>query len=309
MRVIQSNASSIQANLAWEEWLMDRFETDGAVLFFYVNDPAVVVGKNQNPWRETNPAFLADDGVDLARRVSGGGTVYHDEGNLNYSLILSRHHYQQDDTFRSVIAALLGLGIPAERMPANGLGVAGKKFSGHAFCYRGSAVMHHGTLLVDADLTQLRQAMKPALPEVQTRAIASRPAPVINLTEVRPGLTVRDVMNALASTFAPGLPVETMEPPRADAAWQALLARNTSWDWVLGYTPSFLWEVRAEEATLILQVDGGAVQDARVRRGDRESAIIGLAGCRFTADELLPALKTELPGERGLAAALAAHSF
>jgi lipoate-protein ligase A len=309
MRVLRSTDASIHANLAWEEWLVDRFEHEGPVLFFHVNDPSVVVGKNQNPWRETNPVFLADDGVDLARRVSGGGTVYHDEGNLNYSLILSRHHYHQEDTFRSVIAALLELGIPAERMPANGLGVAGKKFSGHAFCYRGSAVMHHGTLLVDADLAQLRQAMKPALPDVQTRAIASRPASVMNLVEARPGLKVDDVMNALAAVFAPGVPVEEVAPPRADAAWQTLRTRNESWDWVLGYTPSFTWEVCADEAILVLLVDGGLVQDARLRRGEREQILLGLAGCRFTAAELVPALKTEMPAERGLAAALAGHSF
>lgn len=309
MRVLRSTDASIHANLAWEEWLVDRFEQEGPVLLFHVNDPAVVVGKNQNPWRETNPVFLADDGVDLARRVSGGGTVYHDEGNLNYSLILSRHHYQQEDTFRTVMAALLGLGISVERMPANGLGVGGKKFSGHAFCYRGSAVMHHGTLLVDADLAQLRQAMKPALPDVQTRAIASRPAPVMNLAEARPGLTVDELMHALAAAFAPGVPVEATEPPRAEVAWQDLRARYESWDWVLGSTPLFTWEVCVDEASLVLVVDGGWVQDARLRRGEREQVLLGLAGCRFSADELIPALKTEMPGERGLAAALAGHSF
>jgi lipoate-protein ligase A len=169
--------------------------------------------------------------------------------------------------------------------------------------------MHHGTLLVDADLAQLRQAMKPALPDVQTRAIASRPASVMNLVEARPGLKVDDVMNALAAVFAPGVPVEEVAPPRADAAWQTLRTRNESWDWVLGYTPSFTWEVCADEAILVLLVDGGLVQDARLRRGEREQILLGLAGCRFTAAELVPALKTEMPAERGLAAALAGHSF
>ena len=309
MRVIQSSSSSVYDNLAWEEWWLDRFGTLGPLLLFYVNGPAVVVGKNQNPWRETNPAFLSDEGVDLARRISGGGTVYHDEGNLNYSLILDRHGYRQDDVFQKIISALQGAGIAAEMMPANSIGVAGRKFSGHAFCYRGGAVLHHGTLLIDADLDQLRQAMRPAWPELETRAVASRPASVINLAEVMPGLDAPRLMKILTDAFALGVSCSMSAPPEADEAWQALQARGRDWEWQLGYTPAFTCRLASGERQLKLYVDRGAVQDALLTGPSGEQRCSGLAGCRFAIDELLAALKTEMPCELGLIAELARHSF
>lgn len=304
MRVIQSRSDSIQANLAWEELLLDRFEADGPALFFCVNDPAVVVGKNQNPWRETNPGFLADDGVELARRVSGGGTVYHDAGNLNYSLILSRQGYDPDQLFQRLLTALARVGVAAERMPGNSLGVAGRKFSGHAFCYRGAAVLHHGTLLVDTDLDQLRLAMKPALPGIMTRAVASRPASVMNLAEARPELTMDELRQALADEYAPGSTMVASAPPAGALEWQRLRDRNNSWDWVLGYTPSFSWDLCAEGKTLTLLVDRGEVQDAILKQHDRQEHHAGLVGCRMAKAELQHALAEELPDETALLAVL-----
>lgn len=309
MRVIQSTASTVHANLAWEERLLDTFAQDGPALFFCVNGPAVVMGKNQNPWRETNPAFLADEGVDLARRISGGGTVYHDEGNLNYSLILPRATYRSEDILRRVIAVLLGLGLPAETMPANSLGVGGRKFSGHAFCYRGGAVLHHGTLLLDSDLDQLRAAMKPALPGLQTRAIASRPSPVVNVRELKPELSMELIREGLAREFAPGHRAVEQGPPESDPAWRELLARNTGEDWVLGYTPGFSWNLQAGPDSLTLHVDRGAIQEAVLIRAGVEHRYPGLAGCRFARADILAALKAEMPGETGLWAEVAGHSF
>ncbi len=309
MRVIQSLSDSIQANLAWEELLLDRFEADGPALFFCVNDPAVVVGKNQNPWRETNPGFLADDGVELARRVSGGGTVYHDGGNLNYSLILSRHGYDPDQLFQRLLAALAGVGISAERMPGNSMGVAGRKFSGHAFCYRGSAVLHHGTLLVDTDLTQLRQAMQPALPGIMTRAVASRPASVMNLAEARPGLNMDELRRVLAAEYAPGVPLVTCSPPEGEMEWQRLRDRYGSWDWILGYTPSFSWDLCAGGTVLTLMVDRGEIQDAILKKHDQQEHHAGLVGCRMSKPELQAALADELSEESALLAALGDLQF
>lgn len=309
MRVIHSTASTVHANLAWEERLLDTFEQDGPALFFCVNGPAVVMGKNQNPWRETHPALLAGEGVDLARRVSGGGTVYHDEGNLNYSLVLPRATYRSEDVLRRVIAVLLGFGLPAEILPANSLGVGGRKFSGHAFCYRGGAVLHHGTLLLDTDLDQLRQAMKPALPDLQTRAIASRPSPVVNLRELKSAMSLEQIRAALAREFAPGQrPVEAA-PPESDPVWRELLERNTGEDWVLGYTPGFSWRITSGTSVLTLHMDRGAIQEALLSRGGVDQRYPGLAGCRFAREDILAALKAEMPGETGLWAEVAGHSF
>lgn len=309
MRVIRSTSTSVQANLAWEEWLLDRFEAEGPVLFFCVNEPAVVVGKNQNPWRETHPQALARDGVTLARRVSGGGTVYHDAGNLNYSLVQSRHDYRQDELFHRVIAALLGLGIPAEMMAGHGLSARGRKFSGSAFCYRGGAVLHHGTLLVDSDLPRLRRSMKGLFPDLETRAVASKPASVTNLTDVKPGLTLNAVQQALTKELSGQDRVQPAPPPDGDPAWRSLWQRNQGWDWILGYTPGFSWTEKATTATLHVQVEQGVVQRAELRRCDTTEVLAGLHGCRFIASELVEALMDEVPGERTLIGQLKDREF
>ena len=309
MRIIRSAAASVHVNLAWEEWLLDRFDQDGPALFFCVNDPAVVLGKNQNPWRETDPLALGQEDVALARRVSGGGTVYHDQGNLNYSLIMSRHDYRQEGVFRQVISTLLGLGIPAELMAGNGLSAHGRKFSGSAFCYRGSGVLHHGTLLVQADLPRLRRCMNAALPDIETRAIASKPASVVNLAEVKPGLTVDILQRALALELGGTEFGEPSQPPTSDFAWQALLQRNQSWDWNLGYTPGFTWTETAPGSTLRLHVEHGLVQRAELTRDSSTENLAGLIGCRFTTRELVEALIEDVPGERSLIGCLKAREF
>jgi lipoate-protein ligase A len=285
MRVLRSSSDSVHANLAWEEWLLDRFETEGPVLFFYVNRPAVVLGKNQNIWRESDTAAARRDGVTLARRISGGGTVYHDEGNLNYSLILSRHAYGLEGVFRQLTAALLGIGIKADRMEGHGLGVAGRKFSGSAFCYRGSAVLHHGTLLIRANLDHLRRYLKPVLSDIETRAIASRPASVVNLSELMPDLSMELLQAVLARTFAGRDQVEIHEPPLADPTWRVVMDRHREWDWTYGYTPGFQWTLAGRNIALDMRVEKGRVC-AAVLRPPELRPVPELTGCIFSSSAL-----------------------
>lgn len=289
--------------------MLDRFDADGPALFFYVDEPAVVMGKNQNPWRETHPQAIARDGVTLARRISGGGTVYHDLGNLNYSLILSRNEYRQETLFRQVVEALLGLGIPAELMAGNGLAARGRKFSGSAFCYRGRAVLHHGTLLVQADLNRLRRSMKSVLPDIETRAVASKPAPVTNLADLKPGLSMDQVAQALAQELGGGKIAEPSLPPTDDPSWQTLLSRYQEWDWTLGYTPGFTWTEKASTGSLQFHVEQGVVQRAELQREASREVLSGLTGCRFAVTELVEALIDEVPGERTLIECLKKRDF
>lgn len=237
MRVLWSTSRDVHENLAAEEALLDRFAADGPALFFYVNTPAIVVGKNQNPWREAATGWARREGVPLARRVSGGGTVWHDEGNLNFSLIVSRKEYDQTRVFNQTRAALADLGVETFLRDGNSLVVEGRKISGTAFCFRGAAVLHHGTLLIRSDLDRLRRAMIPALPDVETRAIASRPASVLNLFERLPELTPETAARALARRFS------------GEAGWtkwtwmdeEGRAVRHRDWAWVFGHSPAFSW--------------------------------------------------------------------
>lgn len=238
MRALFSTSSDVYENLAAEELFLDDFERSGPLLFFYVDSAAIVVGKNQNPWRECATGWARRRGVPIARRLSGGGTVWHDPGNLNFSLILSRADYRQDEVFARVLQALASLMPLQLERAGNSLMVAGRKFSGAAFCFRGPAVLHHATLLIDAKLELLRRAMEPALPMIETRAVPSRPAPTVNLREFVPSLGVSEAARALASVLAPDCVLESWSPP-PDDRYRNLVLRHRDPAWIFGYTPAF----------------------------------------------------------------------
>ncbi len=242
MRVIWSASRDAHHNLAWESWALDHFDSEGPLLLFYVNDPAIVLGKNQNPWREAATGWARREGVPFARRVSGGGAVWHDDGNLNFSLVTARAGYKQDAVFARTIDALRDLGVSATVQHGNSLVVEGRKISGTAFCFRGAAALHHGTMLIQSDLARLRRALMPALPEIETRAISSRPAPVANLTEFAPGLTVERGAASLARHLAP----KGVSPLFLTAVKNKGLTPFQEEGWVWGHTPAFEWRIAAD---------------------------------------------------------------
>jgi lipoate-protein ligase A len=183
MLIVTSESRDIDRNLAVEEWLLDN-APHLPVLFLCVNSPCVVIGKNQNPWRECRLSLMEKEGVPLARRISGGGAVYHDEGNLNVSIIVPRTEYREEKQYELIFQTLEKFGINASRLGKNSLAVDGKKFSGQAFCFRGQHVLHHGTLLVNADLARLGRYLGPEVEGIQTKAVASVPSEVMNLADV-----------------------------------------------------------------------------------------------------------------------------
>lgn len=295
MRVCRSTSPLAHENLAWEDAWVDDLAGRGPALLFYVNDAAVVVGKNQNPWRECATGALEREGVRLARRISGGGTVYHDGGNLNYALILDRASYRQNEVFGRVLAALRALGVRATCSDGHSLVAGGLKISGNAFCFRGSAVLHHGTVLVDADLDRLRRCLVPALPDIVTRAIASRPARVANLRDLSPGLTLLAVEEALARELAGGGASEAVRPGD-DPACAALAARHADPAWVWGHTPAFDWHFACEEGDLDLHVEKGRVAAAIARWcEDRSESVRELEGCPFGSRACAERLEHRLP--------------
>ena len=184
-------------NLAADEWFLDHLPEDTVLLYFYINDNAVIIGKNQNPWRECDLTAMEQDGVQLVRRVSGGGAVYHDGGNLNFSFIASRTRYDEQKQFELILQAVRSLGIACEFSGRNDLLAEGRKFSGNAFCHRGPNCQHHGTLLVDADMGRLQRYLKPDPRKLRAKGVASVRSRVCNLKELCPGLTAEAVRRAV----------------------------------------------------------------------------------------------------------------
>ena len=196
MVVFESKSLDVYKNLAIEEYLLEQVTDSGPLLFLWRSASAVVLGKNQNPWKECRLDRMSQDEVPLARRISGGGTVYHDAGNLNYCVMVDRVSYQEDRAFEMVMQALTSVGVQAERTGKSNLSVQGKKFSGNAFCFRKSRVMHHGTLLLNTDLNKLNYYLGSQFSDIKTAAIDSVPATVANL-----GVDMEKIQQALMTSF------------------------------------------------------------------------------------------------------------
>lgn len=196
MLIVEAQTLDVYRNLALEAYLMEQMADAGPLLFLWRSDCAVVMGKNQNPWRECRLDWMTAEGVPLARRISGGGTVYHDAGNLNYCVIVDRAAYREEQAYEMVFSALATLGVQAERTGKSNLSVNGYKFSGNAFCFRKGRAMHHGTLLLDTDLDRLNRYLGSMIDGIETHAIASVPADVANL-----GLERDAVISALKAAF------------------------------------------------------------------------------------------------------------
>ena len=238
MIVIHSNRTDVYENLAAEDVLLDDERLDDPVVFIYRNDDAVVIGKNQNPWRECAVSQLERLGVKFARRISGGGAVYHDAGNINIACILPRERYCRCDMLKLFVKGLASLGIEARVVNDTSLVVGDRKISGNAFCYRRDKVLHHGTFLWRANLDKLHTALIPEITEMTTRAIASLPMPVMNLEKV---LTRDEIIPAMlgAMTVAWGPAREAGYSPFDAPDFPSRVEKMKSWDWLFGATPDF----------------------------------------------------------------------
>jgi lipoate-protein ligase A len=267
MLIIESQSLNVYRNLAIEEYLMDHRTAVGPVLFLWRSDKAVVVGKNQNPWRECRLDLMRADEVSLARRISGGGAVYHDEGNLNYCVIVDRTRYRKAQAYEMVLRAMASFGVNAEQTGKSNLSVAGFKFSGNAFCFRKGRALHHGTLLLDTSLARLDRYLGSMFDHLETRAIASEPAEVMNLN-----LDMSKVSSALIESFQ-RLYAEDSEPVRLTEAdldektVQSLFARQISSEWKFDTTPKFTLELDGQR----LEIEHGVVAAAE----GRNAALLG----------------------------------
>ena len=286
MLLVRSESLDPFRNLAIEEYLLDAAGGEGdasfalggrhsLVLFLWRSANAVVIGKNQNPWRECNLRRLDEEKGALARRLSGGGAVFHDAGNLNYAFVVPRAAYDSCRQLCVVMQALGRLGIRAQVAGKSSLAVGGLKISGNAFCFRRTSAMHHGTVLVSTDLDRMERLLRRPPLTLRTRAISSVPARVTNLSSTMPSLTVESVGDALAGAVREEYAEDLREVgvTSMDAALLASLAmKYASWPWRFGMTPEFEMDVTGEvlDETVTLRV---GVKDGLIAE---ISALIGV---------------------------------
>jgi lipoate-protein ligase A len=265
-QIIISPCRDAWKNLALEEKLLEGLGAGERRLLLYRNDDCVVVGKNQNPWLECGLGEIRAIGVKLARRISGGGSVFHDAGNLNFSFLESRDCYCPDRHFRVILATARNLGIAAERTGHHSLRSGRGKFSGNAFGFRKSGALHHGTLLVSCDLDKLRRCLRPANFDISTHAVRSIPDEVVNLSDIVSGLTVQTVQDALIAAYREEFKVSVdsilnLEDFDASGLDQ-IRERHASWDWRFGRTPRFSWDISTGGAALRMDVEKGRIVQA-----------------------------------------------
>ncbi|MBO4932421.1 MAG: lipoate--protein ligase [Clostridia bacterium] len=242
MIYIPSTTTSAAHSLAVEEFLLTH-AASGEFLMLWKSAPTVVIGKFQNAWGEVSVGETLRRGIALVRRNSGGGTVYHDEGNLNFTMIADRgeNSPEYERFLTPVIAALRDLGIPAKMGDVFDITVDGYKVSGNAQSVVKNRVMHHGTLLFDADLTVLSEITGHASADVKSKAIQSNPSPVCNL---RPYLKHDMTIDAFADYLKTALCGENAEIRTFTDEENAEIERlrdtkYAAWEWNFAKSPAF----------------------------------------------------------------------
>ncbi len=255
-RILFLQSKNPYTNLSVEQLLFEHLspkELEKPTLLFWINNPAVVIGRSQNPWSEVRTEALESSNIPLIRRSSGGGTVYHDRGNLCYSILRDRKSFNREEHSKFFCTVLRGLGVDAEYTERNDLLIQGKKFSGSAFRILKNRALHHGTLLIHADLQQLSSLLTPTNSDYQSRGTASRGMKVINIQEVQSRIEINTVVQAFAQEL--GLSVEEISLenlstliPRNDCnlreSQRSLEERLRSWEWTYGATPAFTYKGR-----------------------------------------------------------------
>ena len=296
-------------NLAADEYFLDHIGKDEILLYIYINAPAVIIGKNQNAWRECNLKAMEADGVKLVRRISGGGAVYHDLGNVNFSFIAHKDIYDVPRQMNVILRAVRELGILAEFSGRNDLLAEGKKFSGNAFCVRGEGRQHHGTLLLSADLSKLPGYLNVSDEKLKSKGVSSVRSRVCNLCEFNAGITNEGMIEALKKGFAQEY--GAFENWELDAVArqeiEALYEKQASWQWRLGQAPRFDLELKNRfdwgEIQVLLSFRQAHVSQVQVYSDALDTEIAEqlaqmLQGARFTAKDLAAAV---LPEKKELA--------
>lgn len=286
-------------NLALDEWFLDHLQPEDLLLYFYINKNAVIIGKNQNPWKECDLAVMDRDGVQLVRRVTGGGAVYHDQGNLNFSFIAGEGRYDLEKQLNVILQAVRSFGIPCDFSGRNDLLADGRKFSGNAFCSRGGIRQHHGTLLLSSDLGRLQNYLHPDPRKLQAKGVASVRSRVCNLTEFAPNVTAPAMIEAIRRAYADSYGHVTDFVPADDIS--AYVEKQQSWQWRLGKTPAFDLELDTRfpwgGVQLLLTLKNSTVARAEVFSDAMDPDLSSdvqkrLEGCRFSSKDMADALKT-----------------
>lgn len=296
-------------NLAVEKHLLDTIADDECLLYLWQNEHTVVIGRNQNPWAECRCALLEEEGGKLARRLSGGGAVYHDRGNLNFTFLCPTVDYDVAKQMKVIQVACRMAGIDTVVSGRNDILAAGRKFSGNAFYHSQGRSYHHGTLLINADMERVARYLTPSREKMESKGVKSVSARVVNLGELAPALTVDTMKAYMTAAFGEvyGLPVT--ERTVIDRAAVSELAENYgSWDYLYGKPMPFTLSCEGHFAwgqiKLHFEARDGIIRSVQVFTDAMDWQLAeqirdALTGCRLTAQAIDAALPPAVASDVG----------
>lgn len=300
---IESHETSPYQNLALEEYLLLHCAEKECILYLWQNQHTIVIGRNQNAWKECLVSKLEEEGGHLVRRLSGGGAVYHDLGNLNFTFLVRKDNYDVEKQTQVILEAVRKLGINAEKSGRNDILVDGKKFSGNAYYEQGSYCYHHGTLMVNVNLGELSRYLTVSKEKLQSKGVDSVKSRVTNLSEFAPELTIEVLKTKLLEAFeevyenkAKIIETEDLDMKEIEKNRE----RFSSWDWIFGKKLDFQYEVSHRFAwgqlTLQFCIKDGRIGDVAAFSDAMKPEMIGqipkyLKGIRYRKESICAELK------------------
>ncbi len=295
-----------RVNLALEEYLLRHVDTEEDILLFYINEPSIIIGRNQNTLEEINHEYVREHGIHVVRRLSGGGTVYHDLGNLNFSFI-TKYAPSNFRNFRKftkpVIEVLHEMGVSAELSGRNDILVEGRKISGTAQYSTSRRMFSHGTLLFNAQLEHVSEALNVKMSKITSKGIKSVRSRVANISDFmnEPMTTEEFRQRLLEGIFAGANPIPQYHLTQVDWAGvhQLVEERYAQWDWNYGRSPKFNVQRTHRfpfgEIDARIDVQHGTIESIKfygdfLGNGEMADLEAALTGVRYDVDALLTAL-------------------
>jgi lipoate-protein ligase A len=278
LRVLISNTFDPWFNLATEDWIFRDMDPEFHILYLWRNQNTVVIGRFQNPWSECHTEKMEQDGIKLARRQSGGGAVFQDLGNTNFTFMSGKNDYKKEINNQIIINALAKFNIKSQASGRNDLVIEDsdgpKKFSGSAFKETKDRAFHHGTLLINANLGNLANYLNPSVKKLQSKGIASVRARVTNLVDINPKINHELLSRAIIEEFfeVHGTKCE-IEILDNDSLYKIEVLKNyyeklKDWNWRFGESPHFshVFEEKFDwgHIEVHLEANKGIIEDIKI---------------------------------------------
>lgn len=272
--ISNNNITDPTLNLAMEEYVLKNMPKDDSYFLFYINRPSIIIGKNQNTIEEVNQSYIDEQGIDVVRRISGGGAVYHDTGNLNFSFVTdddgnSFHNFQKFT--EPIVEALKSLGVDANLSGRNDIQVGEAKISGNAMVKVKDRMFSHGTLMLNSELDEVQNALKVNPAKIKSKGIKSVRSRVANISEFLDEQIDIDKFKEiiLKSIFGE---TQVEEYKLTDEDWQKIEKLSNekyrTWEWNYGRNPKYNFE-RKEKfekgfVQIKLDVKKGRIEHAKI---------------------------------------------